>query len=172
MNKKTVTKTKKQPLSLTSYRPDANEATMLLEALTKQMAKIKLVLRPSFGIPISATEAKKIVQSAYLLTETYTPELIARSIQQIIESDRKHLAPSQQQEAFTGLSNTIAELITELTALHDALTTLYRAIPIHYRIGYIFRDSTAKSVKQKLKNTCSMLKKQNQNLHSCTLEMR
>jgi hypothetical protein len=141
---------------------------MLLEALESATSKLcKIVRHDSLADSISsrqlstkvdATTAKHFVQNTYLLIQSYTPDLIDKAVSQIIESDITILRDQDLADAYTGLIERIEHLIKSIELIHSAITSMFRAVPIHYRVGFLFRDTNAKKSKAELAQLIKSLK--------------
>lgn len=130
------------------YRPDVNESMMMIEALEKAVQKTIQSITKEPGIKPSAVDAKLFVQNAYLVVETYKPELVQHSIEKIVESDLKNLSGEDIHQAYDGLVTQIYSILDGISQISENITVMYRSVPVHYRVGYMFRDTTAKSTKK------------------------
>jgi 2-phospho-L-lactate guanylyltransferase (CobY/MobA/RfbA family) len=143
-------KKKTTKINLKLYRPDVNESMMLIEALEKAAHKTIHSSSTTPGLPITARIAKNFIQNAYIIADTYSPEIIESSIIKVIESDIQHLSKKDLNQAYTGLKDQLTSIKDALGEICSQLTTMYRSVPIHYRVGYVFRDASAKKTKAKL----------------------
>ena len=131
------------------YHPDVNESVMLIEALEKAVQKT-LSYRSGPAGKNSAQQAKMFVQNAYLIANTYNSDIISNAITKIIDSDIQMMEDQEKPSAGNALKNQLDDITQALDEVYQSLTSMYRSVPIHYRVGYMFRDANAKSSKAKI----------------------